>query len=305
MAASKSSGEKPKAGFLQNLVSGGIAGLVESSCCHPLDTIKTRMQLRSKGGSSAGPFGTAYKIVTNEGFLALYKGLSAVVTGIVPKMAVRFTSFEKYKDIMRGNSNEQLSKGAIFVAGLGSGVTEALVIVTPADVCKIRMQAQYHSMMDPEQLKTRKYKNVFQTAVLIVREEGVGALYKGVVPTVLRQGCNQAANFTFYQIFKEQWEKKSGQELQPWQHSLLGGTSGAIGPTLNNPLDVVKTRLQKQSFIDGAPKYTGLGQGIALIAKEEGVRALWKGLSPRLMRIVPGQAITFMTYEFVSKRIKI
>jgi len=86
---------------------------------------------------------------------------------------------------------------------------------------------------------------------------------------------------------------------------LLGGTSGAIGPTLNNPLDVVKTRLQKQSFIDGAPKYTGLGQGIALIAKEEGVRALWKGLSPRLMRIVPGQAITFMTYEFVSKRIKI
>jgi solute carrier family 25 citrate transporter 1 len=29
---------------------------------------------------------------------------------------------------------------------------------------------------------------------------------------------------------------------------------------------------------------------------------LWKGITPRLMRIMPGQAITFMTYEFVSSR---
>ena len=41
-------------------------------------------------------------------------------------------------------------------------------------------------------------------------------------------------------------------------------------------------------------------QACTVIAKEEGVLALWKGITPRLMRIVPGQAITFMTYEFVS-----
>lgn len=35
-----------------------------------------------------------------------------------------------------------------------------------------------------------------------------------------------------------------------------------------------------------------------MIVKEEGVTALWKGITPRLMRIMPGQAITFMTYEF-------
>ena len=52
-----------------------------------------------------------------------------------------------------------------------------------------------------------------------------------------------------------------------------------------------------------APKYGGFASAIALIAKEEGVRALWKGLTPRLMRIMPGQAITFMTYEWVSKRL--
>jgi len=39
---------------------------------------------------------------------------------------------------------------------------------------------------------------------------------------------------------------------------LCGGISGGIGPLVNNPLDVVKTRLQKQRIIRGeTPKYAG------------------------------------------------
>jgi solute carrier family 25 citrate transporter 1 len=69
-------------------------------------------------------------------------------------------------------------------------------------------------------------------------------------------------------------------------------------------LDVVKTRLQKQVVTAGkAPKYTGLVQACGVIAKEEGVLALWKGITPRLLRIMPGQAITFMTYEAVSRQL--
>jgi solute carrier family 25 citrate transporter 1 len=70
---------------------------------------------------------------------------------------------------------------------------------------------------------------------------------------------------------------------------------------LSEQLDVVKTRLQKQVVHEGkTPKYTGLTQACFLIAKEEGGLALWKGITPRLLRIMPGQAITFMTYEAVS-----
>jgi solute carrier family 25 (mitochondrial citrate transporter), member 1 len=66
-------------------------------------------------------------------------------------------------------------------------------------------------------------------------------------------------------------------------------------------IDVVKTRMQKQVVVIGKiPKYTGLFQSCSVIAKEEGMFALWKGITPRLMRIIPGQAITFMTYEMVS-----
>ena len=54
-------------------------------------------------------------------------------------------------------------------------------------------------MMDPGAAEI-KYKNVFHAGFTIVREEGLSALYKGVVPTVLRQASNQAVNFTFYQV---------------------------------------------------------------------------------------------------------
>jgi solute carrier family 25 citrate transporter 1 len=362
-----------------HLVAGGCAGFVESSVCHPLDTIKTRMQLRRQGASvekvvvrvrnslvepairmthslrdpsafmpsaavagagaggvhepglrigaasapaseavvikpiqqpkglvkaGIGPIGTAQRIIQREGFMALYKGLTAVYTGIIPKMAIRFVSFEQYREWLQHATGDKGS-GVTFTAGLASGLTEAILVVTPAEVCKIRMQSQYHSMIDPSQMQHRKYTNVVQTAVTIVREEGISALYKGVVPTMLRQGCNQAVNFTAYSAIKQKvMEYQNTDQLQHWQSLLIGGLSGGMGPLVNNPLDVVKTRLQKQIVHPGKePKYTGLSQACVVIAKEEGVLALWKGITPRLLRIMPGQAITFMTYEAVSKQL--
>lgn len=182
-----------------------------------------------------GPFGTAKRIVQREGFLALYKGLGAVYCGIIPKMAIRFVSFEQYKEIL--GERMGASSYTIFCAGLMSGLTEAILVVTPAEVCKIRMQGQYNSMMDPAQLKHRKYTNVFQTAATIVREEGIGALYKGLIPTMMRQGCNQAVNFTAYQYIKRKVMDHEGTtELQSWQSLFIGGLSGGMGPMVNNPL---------------------------------------------------------------------
>jgi hypothetical protein len=186
--------------------------------------------------ATLGPFGTAKRIVQREGFFALYKGLTAVYTGIVPKMAIRFVSFEYYRDLLALHTPLGTSSYGTFTAGLASGLTEAILVVTPAEVCKIRMQSQYHSMMDPSQMQHRKYTNVVQTAITIVREEGIGALYKGIVPTMLRQGCNQAVNFTAYSAIKRYvLDYQGGTELQHWQSLVIGGFSGGMGPLVNNP----------------------------------------------------------------------
>ena len=78
-----------------------------------------------------------------------------------------------------------------FLAGLGAGTTEAVAVVTPMEVIKIRLQAQMHSLADP--LETPRYRNAGHAVYTIVREEGGSALYRGVSLTALRQATNQGA----------------------------------------------------------------------------------------------------------------
>jgi solute carrier family 25 citrate transporter 1 len=167
------------------------------------------------------------------------------------------------------------------------------------DVIKIRLQAQRHSMMDP--LDVPKYRNAAHAAYLIVKEEGFGALYKGVGLTALRQATNQAVNFAMYQEFKKMALKAQPEltELPSYQHLLLGGLSGAMGPMSNAPIDTIKTRIQRATHVPGESSTKRVVTLVNNILKTEGWRAFYKGLTPRLLRVAPGQAITFMVYEKV------
>ncbi|KAI8380940.1 mitochondrial carrier domain-containing protein [Radiomyces spectabilis] len=298
---SRNNNSSTKTPLLTHLVAGGAAGFMEACTCHPLDTIKVRMQLakniqKSASGKRLGFFGVGMKIVKNESFWALYKGLGAVVSGIVPKMAIRFSSFELYKSWM-ADADGKVSTTAVFLAGLAAGTTEAVLVVSPMDLIKIRLQAQRHSMADPMDIP--KYRNAPHAAYTIVREEGVRALYKGVTLTALRQATNQAANFTAYQELKAM--AKTAQkldELPSYQHLVLGGVSGAMGPLCNAPIDTIKTRIQKSSVPgSGWDRFKVV---TTEIMQKEGFRAFYKGLTPRLLRVAPGQAVTFMVYEKVK-----
>ncbi|PTB46147.1 hypothetical protein M441DRAFT_52915 [Trichoderma asperellum CBS 433.97] len=245
-----------------NLIAGGGAGMMEALACHPLDTIKVRMQLsrraRMPGAPRRGFIKTGVEVVKKETPLALYKGLGAVLTGIVPKMAIRFTSFEWYKQLLADKTTGVVSGQGTFLAGLAAGVTEAVAVVTPMEVIKIRLQAQHHSMADP--LDIPKYRNAAHALYTVVKEEGAGALYRGVSLTALRQGSNQAVNFTAYSYFKK-WLKDYQPEyadgnLPSWQTTIIGLVSGAMGPLSNAPIDTIKTRLQKTPAEFGTTAWT-------------------------------------------------
>jgi solute carrier family 25 citrate transporter 1 len=179
------------------------------------------------------------------------------------------------------------------------------MVVTPMEVVKIRLQAQRHSMMDP--LEHPKYRNAAHAVYTIVKEEGVGALYKGVALTALRQATNQAVNFTAYQEFKKlliKYQPDKNGELPSWQHLLIGGVSGAFGPLSNAPIDTIKTRIQRAPNPAGESGWTRFLSVTNSMIKNEGYLAFYKGLTPRLLRVAPGQAITFMVYERVRKWIE-
>ncbi|KAG5980262.1 Mitochondrial succinate-fumarate transporter [Claviceps digitariae] len=306
----RDNGRKPPTAAV-NLIAGGGAGMMEALACHPLDTIKVRMQLsrraRQPGAPKRGFLQTGMGIVRKETPLGLYKGLGAVLTGIVPKMAIRFTSFEWYKQLLADPVSGRVSGQATFSAGLAAGVTEAVAVVTPMEVIKIRLQAQHHSMADP--LDVPKYRNAAHALYTVVREEGAGALYRGVSLTALRQGTNQAVNFTAYSYLKEAlraWQPglDAAANLPSWQTTLIGLVSGAMGPLSNAPIDTIKTRLQKTPAQPGLSAWARISHISADMFKQEGFHAFYKGITPRIMRVAPGQAVTFTVYEYLKSKLE-
>lgn len=199
-----------------------------------------------------------------------------------------------------------LTIASLVLAGLAAGVTEAVAVVTPMEVIKIRLQAQSHSLADP--LDTPKYRSAPHALFTVVKEEGIGALYRGVSLTALRQGTNQAANFTAYTELKaklKEWQPKyHDAELPSYQTMIIGLISGAMGPFSNAPIDTIKTRLQRTP---GEPGQTAISRITNIskdMFKQEGARAFYKGITPRVMRVAPGQAVTFTVYEYVKERLE-
>lgn len=186
-------------------------------------------------------------------------------------------------------------------AGLAAGATESVLVVTPMDVIKIRLQAQRHSMTDP--LDVPKYRNAAHCAYVMVKEEGFSSLYKGVTLTIIRQGTNQAANFSVYQYLKtllHERQPEVGDTLPSYQTAIVGLISGACGPLFNAPVDTIKTRIQKNPSTENG--FTRVVKISRNIIQNEGYAAFYRGLTPRVLRVAPGQAITFMVLRLYNSR---
>jgi solute carrier family 25 citrate transporter 1 len=255
--------------FKSALFCGAMAGFVETSVCHPLDTIKTRIQNRQGPSVSWGEI--VRRIYTKEGVRGFYRGLAVVYAGVVPKNAVRFGSFDVFSRHV-----------PIYAAGILAGATEAVLVVNPTDVLKVRVQAQFHSMKEPSSSTTTT--SLFS----ILQKEGFRLFFRGLEMTVLRQAINQGSNFTMFH-----WLRKNTE----WGSFWCGCCSGAIGPLLNNPLDVIKTRLQ--AYASASSTTVPIKDVVAQIYQQSGWRGFYRGLGSRLMRIVPGQGITFLVYDYL------
>eukprot|EP00299_Pterocystis_sp_00344_P012629 c608_g1_i1.p1 GENE.c608_g1_i1~~c608_g1_i1.p1 ORF type:complete len:293 (-),score=51.04 c608_g1_i1:61-939(-) len=273
---------------------GAMAGgAVEAVCLQPLDVVKTRLQL---GGAQATLGSTARGMLQQEGVLSFYKGLTPFVTHLVTKYSVRWYFNDFFRGLLK-DKNGKVSNVGGFAAGLGAGMTEAVLIVTPFEVLKTRLQQQKGT-----DKATLKYKGPIDCAVKIVREEGVTALWKGNTPTMVRQGWNQFFLFGTYDIMKKSiYGLEREDPISPHQSLILGVVAGALGPLTNNPFDVAKTRMMAQAEVGAARKYTGMFQCIGKIFREEGALPLMRGCGMRIARVAPGMGITFTVVEAFSE----
>ena len=156
-----------------------------------------------------------------------------------------------------------------FVAGVGAGVVEAVCAVTPMESIKT--------------ITIEKNLGLVGAVRYILREEGPKGLYKGVAATILKQSSNQGLRFMFFNKYKELIMAsgyENGEKLSP-QGALLGGMmAGCFSTCLNNPFDMIKTRMQGSQ----SSRYSSTLDCFRQVLAKEGVSALYAGVVPRLGR---------------------
>jgi len=279
---------------LKGIIAGGITGGIEICITYPTEYVKTQLQLDEKAGKYKGIVDCGRQTINERGVRGLYRGLSVLLYGSIPKSAVRFGSFEYFKKL---NVDEKgnLGPASRLLCGLGAGVSEAILAVTPMETIKVKFIADQRSA-------NPKFKGFFDGVRSIIATEGIMGTYKGLTPTIMKQGSNQAIRFYVMETLKD-WYRGGdpNQKVPKLLVGLFGGIAGATSVLGNTPLDVIKTRMQS---LDAA-KYKNTLDCAQKILKHEGPRAFYKGTLPRMSRVCLDVAITFMIYdsfmEFFSK----
>jgi len=174
-------------------------------------------------------------------------------------------------------------------------------------------------------LKEKQYNGVIDAFRKILRTEGFRGMLVGYFPSLLRDVPFAAIYFVSYEstktlqialkkkTFSQSQRAESGtatgiqtetetprrqESLRTYNFLLSGAVAGAIAATLTIPFDVVKTKLQTQATLPPHDRrYTGVCQTFSTIWREEGAKGLRKGLSQKLMYLVPSASLTFAFYE--------
>eukprot|EP00947_MAST-08B_sp_MAST-8B-sp1_P001281 g1281.t1 len=266
---------------------GAIAGGIEATVVWPTEYAKTLMQLDKAGGQRkySGMLDVARQQIRANGPLALYSGLPAALLFAVPKAGIRFGAFSYFKDQF-ADADGKTSSLRTLGAGMCAGVIEATLVVTPQETIKTKLVENNASLVSGVRG--------------ILAKEGVAGLYQGLIPTILKQGSNQGIRFMVYSKYKQLVTgNEDGAGITPLQALVGGMTSGCISTLSNNPADMVKTRMQGFE----AKQYSGFMDCVVKVYQNEGLLAFYKGVVPRLMRVVPGQGVIFMSYESISKAV--
>ncbi|XP_049285273.1 mitochondrial 2-oxodicarboxylate carrier [Anopheles funestus] len=278
---------------------GGSAGFVEVCIMHPLDLVKTRLQLQASPVAGVAKSTTYYngvfdcirKMAKTEGVFSLYKGILPPVLVETPKRAVKFLTFEQYKRFFMFGSDKPTPL-TFSLAGLGAGVTEA-ILVNPFEMVKVTLQANKNKM--------GQVPSTWAVTKQIINESGFGlnGLNRGLTATIGRNGVFNMIYFGFYHSVKGIVPEYKDPVQEFLRKVGIGFVSGTLGSIVNIPFDVAKSRIQGPQPVPGQVKYRTTFGSMMIVAREEGFAALYKGLTPKVMRLGPGGAIMLVVYDYV------
>ncbi|CAN6242344.1 unnamed protein product [Urochloa humidicola] len=197
------------------------------------------------------------------------------------------------------------SFGAVFFSSAFAACF-AEVCTIPLDTAKVRLQLQRKA---PPQLPPTAAVSgagwaagaggVLATILSIAREEGVSALWKGIVPGLHRQFLYGGLRIGLYEPVKAFFVGgTSVGDVSLLSKILAALTTGVIAIIVANPTDLVKVRLQADGKANAIKRnYSGALNAYATIIRQEGIGALWTGLGPNVARNAIINAAELASYD--------
>lgn len=273
---------------INDFLAGSAGGAAQVLFSQPLDTIKTRAQVAPKGMFN-GPMDILRQTVRKEGILALYKGMASPLLGIA---AVNSLLFASYSAAKRAISPFPLGIHEIALAGAVAGAANA-ILASPVEMFKVRMQGQYGAASD------QKLSGVINE---VWSKWGFRkGVMRGYWITVAREIPAYAGFYAAFEFSKRKFTTIYGPELPVWALLTSGATGGISYWLCCYPLDVVKSRVQLRPVPPTGTPVQYIATELKTIVAESGVRGLFRGLSPSLLRSIPAASSTFAAYELTRE----
>jgi solute carrier family 25 folate transporter 32 len=321
-----------------HLAGGVVAGMMTSILLHPLDVLKVRLQVDSSSTALARGgilLKTAMMLWKEEGIRGFYRGAIPGLLGSGSSWGLYFLFYEgcklrlqndgistkrsKLSTEVDDNSNKTSHPSPkitlttaqhMYAAWEAGSIT--CIFTNPLWLIKTRMQLQKDNGIVRQggstaiHAKEVPYHGLLDAFRSIVRDEGIGGLYRGIIPALLLTSHGMV-QFGVYEALKQRFPTSGsdgvgfggGSADQALRFFLFGAVSKAVATSATYPYQVIKSRLQ-QRLVNGAPLYEGFFNCVQLIAKNEGLGGFYKGFVANLLRVAPQSAITLLIYETVK-----
>ncbi|GAA6060280.1 hypothetical protein JCM10212_003980 [Sporobolomyces blumeae] len=315
-----------------HLASGAVSGAASVLVLQPLDLIKTRIQQepqRSRPnpavapsaamiGSHAPPkiWQTTKDVVRTDGVRGLWRGTGPTLYRNVPGVSMYFLTLSKLRTVVGNVAVFRADRGAGLVdsriapspGGGGGGGRGGKVKLTTAGDLIVGSTARTgvgfllmpftllktisESSLTLPTSSTSRRPSTFSSLRTLYSTGGLKSLWRGAVPTALRDAPGAGLFIVFY----ERGRRLLGVSGDKGGGAVGGGAAGAAASLcstlLTTPFDLVKTRRQLSPHL-----YTSLLASVSLVYRKNGLLGFWEGGGLRVVRKAGSAGIGWAVYE--------
>ena len=265
----------------KNVFAGGTAGMMSLISIYPSEYVKILIQNNPKYDIKS----VVLETVKKNGIFGLYRGMMPLMICSIPRSAIKYSVYE-YSTYIINNSifkNKKNDRLVNFIGGGISGLCSGVLVSTPFDNIK-------NNSIKLQNMSTEK-PGILNSVNVLYKKNGLKSFYKGCVTTSVKEGITYGSRFLMY---KELYDTDFLKDLPEYGKSFVAGAGcGMLGVIINNPLDVLQTKLQLNHNTTVLKELKNI----------DNLKYYYKGLGIRIIRTIPGLGISFTVYEYLCKKI--